>query len=108
MLNKKLTKAEEQLLKAYANHLPVVFQNTHEVHKMTGAELIEMGYVEKGGEKLLPAMKYEYNMPVQLAANHYRRLKNAWLKDGEPGITAYLKEIADLIEKNKEKKLVEA
>ncbi len=92
---------EVKLLKAYAARMPVVMHNTHEVHIMTGAELLEMGYVEHEGEKLIPAKKYHFNTPVQLAANHFRRLKRAWLKDGESGIRKYIFEISDLIHKNK-------
>jgi hypothetical protein len=96
MASKKFNKNDERLLRAYADKMPIVFHNTHEVHYMTGAEILDFGHVVKEGEKLDPEKKYAYNMPVQLAANHYRRLKRAWLKNGEEGIKQYVSHIAQL------------
>lgn len=100
MLNESFDKEDEKLLREYADHLPVVMIETYEVHKMTGAELIEMGYVVMDGKEINPEKKYNYNAPVQIAANHYRRLKRAWIKDGEAGVSKYIHHIADLIKKN--------
>ena len=98
MSRKKLDREDEILLQKYADTLPCVMHQTHEVHRLTGAEILEMGYEEYNGEKLIPAKIYEYMMPVQVAANHFNRLKRAWLKDGQDGLTAYFKGIAKLME----------
>lgn len=90
----EVDKEDLEILKAYTDQMPVIMNQTHEVHRMTGEELIEMGYAERDGEKINPKKTYLYNAPVLMAANHYRRLKRAWLRDGEAGIKAYLIEVA--------------
>lgn len=77
MKQKPLDDEAVQLLKQWADMLPVVMHQTHEVHIMTGTELLEMGYVEREGKKIDPEEDYRYNQPVQIAANHFRRMKNA-------------------------------
>lgn len=96
-MGKRISKQEEQLLKSIASKMPVVFHNTHEVHYMTGAELLEMGWVEMDGEKIDPLKKYVYNAPVQLAANHYRRLKHALQANGKKGVEAYMNHIKAIV-----------
>lgn len=100
-----LTKEDEKLLRDYAKLLPVIMETSHEDHKMTGAEMIEMGYVLEEGEVIIPEGKYIYKYPVMMAVNHYRRLKRAWLKEGEPGILAYLKGVAATIKNNEQIKI---
>jgi hypothetical protein len=94
---KKLSKDDEKTLRIFASDLPMVMNATMETHVYTGAELIEMELVEKG-VKVDPDQLYPYNMPVQIASNHYRQLKRAWLKHGQDGLTCYLKGIRKLIE----------
>jgi len=102
MAGKKLSKIDEVLLRVFAKDLPTIMNQTNEVHIYTGAELVEMELVEKG-VKVEPEELYPYNMPVQIASNHYRQLKRAWLKHGQDGLTCYLKGIRKLIEEqNKE------
>jgi hypothetical protein len=100
MLSNKLSKDDEKTLRDYANQLPLVWTNTLERHRMTGQELIEMGYVEQKGQKINPEEKYIYNSPVQIAANHYRRLKRAWLKHGAKGIATYLLQVRKLMDQH--------
>lgn len=102
MLPKKLDAEDKVMLKEWARVLPVVMEWTSKKHKMTGEEMKEMGFVEEMGGEVDSEGKYVYSMPVQMAANHYRRLKRAWLKDGQPGLTKYLKHIVQLIEKEKQ------
>ena len=97
-----LTKEDQIILKEYAAILPVVMTSTHELHVYTGQELIDMGEDAPEGKTLDPEKKYPYRWPVQIAFNHYRILKRAWLKEGEAGLTKYLKQIAKIIEANKE------
>lgn len=99
---KKLSKSDENLLRVFASDLPLVMNQTMEIHIYTGAEINEMEDGENAA-KLDPEQLYPYNMPVQIARNHYRQLKRAWLKHGQDGLTAYLKGIRKLIEdQNKE------
>lgn len=96
-MGKRISKQEEELLKSIASKMPIVFHNTHEVHYMTGAEILEYGHVVKEGEQLDPEKKYAYNMPVQLAANHYRRLKHALQANGKKGVEAYMNHIKAIV-----------
>lgn len=100
-----LSKEDEKLLRRYAKILPVIMEDTHEIHKMTGDEMIEMGYVEYEGFKIDPKGKYLYKYPVQVAMNHYRRLKRSWLADGVEGLTEYFKLVAAAIEAHKNVKI---
>lgn len=102
MASGKLTKAEEKMLRKYADALPCVMETKIEVHLMKGSELLEIGYVEEEGKKIDPKKTYPFNQPVKIAANHYRRLKNAWMRNGEEGVQHYINNIAKLMkEENK-------
>lgn len=92
------------LLKEWADMLPTVMHATHEVHIMTGQQLLEMGYVEREGRKIDPKEDYRYNQPVQIAANHFRRMKSAWYANGEAGVMAYIESIRKLSEQPKKQK----
>ena len=96
----KFTKEDHDFLIAYVKDMPVIMDQKHEVHRLTGAELQEMGYAEWKGFKIDPEKNYLYNAPVLIAANHYRRLKRAWIKYGYDGILNYLKEIKKAIQLN--------
>lgn len=99
MACKKLSKQDEKILRAYVSQMPVITIDTCETHIMTGQELKEIGYVEK--EPLKNDVKYKYKYPVIIAANHYRRLKKAWLKDGEAGLKKYLEGVKEAIDNYK-------
>lgn len=102
MYTKTFTKEDEQILKIYCDKLPVIQQQTHEVHLLTGAELQDMGYVEREGEPINPEKMYRYNAPVLLALNHYRRLKRAWMRYGYEGLKNYLTEVKKAIDLHKQ------
>ena len=101
MACKKLTKEEEKVLRSYVKQMPVFTDNCCEVHIMTGLELKEMGYVEKEGKPLIDDAKYNFRYPVIMAINHYRRIKKAWLKDGEDGLKNYFENIKKAIDIHK-------
>ena len=88
-----LTKQTQKQLKGIAESMPMVLQNTHEKHFMTKEELDEMGYV--GAEKMKDGT-YVYPAPVQIAFNHYRALKKAWLKGGVKSCKQYILKIEKL------------
>ncbi len=105
MASKKLTKWEEKLLRAYSLEMPIIAEDSVEVHVMTGKELKEFGYVEQEGKPLIDDKKYDYKYPVVIAANHYRRLKKAWLKDGEDGLKKYFERVKLSIDNHKKEQL---
>ncbi|MEI8142834.1 MAG: hypothetical protein WCG90_08210 [Chitinophagia bacterium] len=84
-----------------ASNLPVVMQAKTERHILTKEEAIEQFpetdpttfiYIPKGPN----AGKVIATYPVQLACNHYRRLKKAYFTDGQKGVIAYIKKIQEL------------
>lgn len=88
---------DEKILRSYVKKLPIIMEQSKEIHIMTGAEILETGAHEIDGEPINLEKKYEYPMPVQIQVNHYRRIKSAWLKDGQPGVQKYLNEVAAAI-----------
>ena len=91
-MNPLSLKTQKQL-RSLANKMPLVLMNTHEKHIMTKEELDEMGYV--GAEQMADGT-YLYQSPVQIALNHYRALKKAWIKDGFKGCSNYIDRINKL------------
>lgn len=78
-------------IKATAKILPVILSNTHEKHILSGAEIIELGTIEKiDGKAIVHERKYVMPMPVQLYWNHFRRLKKAYSKEGYIGVKRYV------------------
>ena len=84
-------------LRLMASQLPMVMTESHEKHIMTKAELEEMGYV---GAEEMPDGTYTYKAPVQMAANHFRRLRKAYQKYGLAGCKDYVVKINHLMAKN--------
>lgn len=105
MACKKFNKADRKLLLGFVSKMPTIMIGTKELHIMTGAEIIEQGLQEtmklKEGEVLKPNLKYLVPFPVQIAANHYRRLKKAWKKDGEKWLSNYFNSVKSVIDNNK-------
>lgn len=75
-MNKAITKS----IRKVAYNLPIIFRQTKEKHWYTGQELLEMEYVLTPEERssLVLTEKYEVEMPVQIAINHYRKLKEEY------------------------------
>jgi hypothetical protein len=95
----RLGPEEDKLIKKIAERLPVVMEHTIEVHLLKGSEILEWGTVnEIDGKPIDPEKEYRYNMPVQIAVNHYRRLKRAWKKSKNfDAFMAYMKRIDKLV-----------
>lgn len=100
--NRKLDADDEKDLMEYVAQLPIIMETTHEVHNMKGSELLEMGYVEMEGQIINPELYYNYNAPVQIAVNHYNRLKKAWIRHGQKGLAKYIADVFELCNKQKE------
>jgi hypothetical protein len=68
-------KKYKKLLEA-AKVNPLVFRQTHEIHRMTGKQLIEeFEITEIDGKPVVHDQIYNYNFPVQIAVNHKRKLR---------------------------------
>lgn len=79
-----------------------VVVNSVEKHFMKGSELIEWGITEDPQDptkKINPDQRYIYNQPVQQDINHYRRLKEAFKKNGKGGVNHYLGTILSRVQK---------
>lgn len=97
-----IPKSKQKILREYAAKLPDVLHNTHEVHIYSGQELIDMEEEPPKGQIFDPEEKYLYKYPVQLASNHYRRLKKAYIKNGDDGVVGYLKQVYTLMKQNEQ------
>lgn len=74
----KLHKALRKCVK----DLPPVMQEATEVHVYTGAQLLATNEdKDLSGNPVDPKLAYKYRMPVKLAVNHARRLREA-IKQG--------------------------
>lgn len=91
----------ENILKELASRLPQVMHETKEQRLVTGQELIDMGMVPSNGVPYIPTEKYLQELPVQIAANHYRRMKRAYNSNGQEGVQKYIDEINALSEAHK-------
>ena len=80
-------------LRQIAASMPIVMRHTSEKQIMTGEELLQDEIYEVEGEKVDPAKTYVFHAPVQIAINHYRKLKKMYKKHGIPGIKMYCTEI---------------
>lgn len=85
-----------------AHKLPIVMEWHKERHICTMAEAVEH-YPESDLSELKPiakkgpfADKYLINLPVMVYANHYRRLKKAYAKGGQPAVMDYIQKIKDM------------
>jgi len=90
MSNKKLKKEDEKMLKAYANSLKPIWQTAKQREFVMGFALLREGKTEVDGKKIKATAKYERIKNVHVSVNHYRRLRDSWLKDGQNGIENYL------------------
>lgn len=84
-----------------ASNLPVVLEAKVERHILTKEEAIEQfpetdpakfAYIQKGPN----IGRVVATMPVQVACNHYRRLRRIYRKSGQPGVIKYIQKIKQL------------
>jgi len=81
----------ENIIKQIAPQLPIVMEYSTELHYVDGSELIAQGHTEfEDGTKVFAGIKYKQNMPVMVAMNHKRRLREAFKREGQQGILNYI------------------
>lgn len=79
--------------------LPVVMSPTQEFHIVTGQELIDQDIEDIDGLKVDPEQQYSQPMPVQIARNHFRRMKKAFKQQGAPGVAKYILSVNEMAKK---------
>jgi hypothetical protein len=93
ILKMKIDKQTKSQLIELSNRLPLVWVSSHEKQILTKDELEEIGYV--GAEEFEPG-KFIYKSPVQIAKNHFRAMRKAYLNYGVKGIEHYIDKINKL------------
>lgn len=92
-----LTKNISDLLSQLAGLLPQVQCHSVEKHKVLGSEILSWNTIEEiDGQPIDPERSYTWRYPVIFPANHKRRLKNRYKKNGIPGVQQYLEWIISL------------
>lgn len=93
----QLSKNIEKLLQQLAGLLPQVTINSNEKHWVKGSEILSWDTIKEiEGKPINPDEKYLWRYPVISSANHYRRLKNRFKKNGIQGVQEYLEWINGL------------
>lgn len=90
-------------LRRVSDQMPVIMRRTKEIHYVKGSELIDQGVTTVKNPKwkegdpehfkelpVNPAETYVQEMPVEMATNHHRKLKNVYQDLGLLGVDAYV------------------
>lgn len=85
-----MTSNEQKKLRAIAKILPSQAYATNETVEIKGEDLLLSGQKQVEGKEIEPEKVYYMKSPVYNEANHYRRMKRAFVKSGRSGIKAYL------------------
>lgn len=94
-------KAKLKAIKRLAMNMPAINENSHEKHYMQGKEILEWGTVKEiDGQPIDPEKFYWFNYPVMMIQNNGRRMKKAYLKHGEKGITHLLNHTLNVAKSN--------
>lgn len=89
-----MNKSINKQLRKVADQLPIYFIQSHEKHIMTGKEILEeTEYKEIDGKPINPDEKYIVPQPVQIAFNHYRKIKGIYQKHSFAGVKEYCEKI---------------
>lgn len=86
----RMTSSEQKKIRAMAKLLPETSYITNERVEIKGEDLLLSGQKEVEGKEIEPDKIYCMKAPVYNEANHYRRMKRAFGKNGRDGIKAYL------------------
>lgn len=93
----QVTNNIDQLLKQLASKLPQVTVHSNEKHLLKGSEILEWETItEIDGKTIIPEKIYRWSYPVFTTANHHRRLRNRFKKNGIQGVQEYLEWINGL------------
>ena len=114
----KINKKTDSDLKKLAKLIPVAYTEISLYREVLGAHLIAAGIltieqktIDPNVEmvdgkpefvtKLVPVVenkKYSYPLKFKQPINHYKKLKNAYLKNGDKGVSDYAYGVRDFIE----------
>jgi len=103
MSKRSLTKEIQKELREIADKMPIVFYTVPTSEPYTGKELKLTAIQEDSkGRPLEDDQIYMVKSQMDIASNHYRRMKKAYLKDGAAGVKAYCEKVWQLYEKSKQ------
>lgn len=94
-MKKKTTKR----LRIIANGLPPMRAKKRRYFFRRGSELIKDGLLQIQGKDVLASQYYKFHEDTSVPVNHFRRLKRAYIKDGEPGLLKYINLINQITQK---------
>jgi hypothetical protein len=86
-----------RIISQYAKGLPVIANMRQHKITMTGKDLLAMGVQQVNKQPVLSDLKYMYEPPFITTLFHYKFLIRAWHRNGQGGLTDYLKEVAEQI-----------
>jgi len=81
--------------------MALINEESHEKHLLKGSEILSWGTVKEiDGQPINPDQIYLYRYPLFMVQNNARRMKKAFLKHGEKGITHFMKQNLATVEAN--------
>lgn len=100
----KLTKTIQNKLRELADSLPVINDARNEKRLIKGAEILSWETIKEiDGVKIDPERVYLYNSPVFIYWNHYRRMRDLYVKYGADEVRDYVRKIKEMIEQNQDR-----
>lgn len=94
-------KRKLKALKKLANNLAMINQSSTEKEYVTGAEILSWNTItEVDGKPIDPEKKYEHKSPVLLQQNNQRKMKRAFLRNGEEGVRHFLNGMINTIDQS--------
>lgn len=91
----RLSAEDTKALRGFAKELPTFLYTATEQVEISGEDLLLGGYSKADG--IEKSKTYFISCPVYLEANHYRRLKRTYIKNGFNGVKAYVNTIKSSI-----------
>ena len=94
----KLNKKTDSDLKKLAKLIPAAYTEISLYREVLGAHLLSAGILTLHGKAVEPNDKYTYPLKFKQPVNHYKKLKNAYLNNGDKGVSDYAYGVRDFIE----------
>lgn len=88
----------QKLLRQIADTLPTVFYTVQESQVWSGKDLLLTGYESQAD--IDPNQEYTIDSPVNIASNHYRRMKKLYQSHGVEAVNAYVQKVNELFIKS--------